>query len=263
MPTALDAVVRHVLLPARRRLLQPARRTAASRSRPGPSGSGSASRRASTSAPRRPASCRRSSGAGRRSREDRPELADRPLWKPGDSIQLAIGQKDVAVTPIQMARFYALIANGGKLVTPAPRPGRRGAESGKGAAHGAAAASRPAAEADRRRSRLPPGRSARASTRRRTTPTAPRRRPSATSRSAIAGKTGTAEKVDHAARLPAAGARTSRCGAAGAPVDKPTIVVCAVIENGGHGGEAAAPAAAEVLAKYFHVPAPKTGSKSD
>src|SRR3954454_14834389 len=39
-------------------------------------------------------------------------------WKSGDSVQLAIGQKDLQVTPIQMARFYALIANGGKLVTP-------------------------------------------------------------------------------------------------------------------------------------------------
>ena len=39
-------------------------------------------------------------------------------WKPGDSIQLAIGQKDIAVTPLQLARFYSLIANGGRLVTP-------------------------------------------------------------------------------------------------------------------------------------------------
>ena len=41
------------------------------------------------------------------------------LWKPGDSIQLAIGQKDLLVTPLQMVRFYSLIANGGKLVTAA------------------------------------------------------------------------------------------------------------------------------------------------
>src|SRR2546423_13525633 len=36
------------------------------------------------------------------------------LWKPGDSIQLAIGQKDLLVTPMQMARVYAMIANGGQ-----------------------------------------------------------------------------------------------------------------------------------------------------
>ena len=39
-------------------------------------------------------------------------------WKPGYSIQMAIGQSQVLVTPLQMARFYAMIANGGKLVTP-------------------------------------------------------------------------------------------------------------------------------------------------
>ena len=40
------------------------------------------------------------------------------LWKPGDSIQLTIGQKDMTATPLQMARFYAMVANGGRLVTP-------------------------------------------------------------------------------------------------------------------------------------------------
>ena len=40
------------------------------------------------------------------------------IWKPGYSIQMAIGQGQILVTPLQMTRLYAMIANGGKLVTP-------------------------------------------------------------------------------------------------------------------------------------------------
>ena len=40
---------------------------------------------------------------------------------------------------------------------------------------------------------------------------------------------------------------------------KPPIVVCALIENGGHGGTAAAPAALQVFEQYFGVKAAKLG----
>ena len=43
--------------------------------------------------------------------------SDRP-WSVGDNINLAVGQGDVQVSPLQLARAYSALANGGKLVTP-------------------------------------------------------------------------------------------------------------------------------------------------
>jgi penicillin-binding protein 2 len=168
------------------------------------------------------------------------------LWKPGDSIQLAIGQKDLLVTPLQMARFYALIANGGRLVTPhvvaaAEQPGRKGA---------------------------PPR------TLQRFTPPAPQlvpldsqglqavrdglylatHDPNGTSAGTfasfpvpISGKTGTAERFSN--ELGRMLDQSWWCGYG--PSENPELVVCALIENGGHGGSAAAPAALEVFEEYF------------
>lgn len=42
----------------------------------------------------------------------------REPWYPGDTLGLAIGQSRLQVTPLQMARFMAAIANGGELLTP-------------------------------------------------------------------------------------------------------------------------------------------------
>jgi len=39
-------------------------------------------------------------------------------WNPGDSVNMAIGQGDLLVTPLQLADCYAGIANGGKVMRP-------------------------------------------------------------------------------------------------------------------------------------------------
>jgi penicillin-binding protein 2 len=70
----------------------------------------------------------------------------------------------------------------------------------------------------------------------------------------IAGKTGTAEKTVPLPGYPVGHQEDQAwwCGYGPAGTgDVPSIVVCAVIENGGHGGVAAAPAALQVFEQYF------------
>ena len=168
-------------------------------------------------------------------------------WKPGDSIQLAIGQKDLLVTPLQMARFYALLANGGKLVR--PHLVQDVIEGGGG--------------------KSPPR------VTHRFVPPAPQAvglDPTAlavvqdglfqathasygTSVSVfgsfqppIAGKTGTAQKNPNTNQLD----QSWWCGYGPAnSTEPPQLVVCALIENGGFGADAAAPAALKVFQEFF------------
>jgi penicillin-binding protein 2 len=74
----------------------------------------------------------------------------------------------------------------------------------------------------------------------------------------IAGKTGTAEKVVNAPGYPAGHQEDQSWWCGYGPADAtetPKIAVCAVIENGGHGGTAAAPAALKVFEHFFHAQA--------
>jgi penicillin-binding protein 2 len=47
-----------------------------------------------------------------------PERSEGRRWSPGDTLGLAIGQSSLTVTPLQMARLMAAVANDGLLVTP-------------------------------------------------------------------------------------------------------------------------------------------------
>jgi penicillin-binding protein 2 len=164
------------------------------------------------------------------------------LWKPGDSIELTIGQGEMTVTPLQMARFYALVANGGRLVTPhlfrdvkgpgevsiVPHPTQPAPER----LDVSASALQVVREGLLRATHDPDGTS--------TAVFSPFPVP-------IAGKTGTAEKWS--SEYDRYFDQAWWCGYG--PADAAEIVVCAVIENGGHGGTSAAPAALEVFARYF------------
>jgi penicillin-binding protein 2 len=172
------------------------------------------------------------------------------IWTTGDSIQLGIGQGDVLVTPLQMTRFYALIANGGKLVQPhivkqIEQPSTEGNTSivvrefkppeprdiglDPAAVHTVQEGLYDATHASYGTSTSVFGDFPRL----------------------IAGKTGTAEKY---VELPGFnGLRDQSWWCGYGPYGTPELVVCAVIENGGHGGEAAAPAALKVFESYFGI----------
>jgi penicillin-binding protein 2 len=181
------------------------------------------------------------------------------IWKPGYSVQLAIGQGDLTVTPLQMARFYSMIANHGQLVTP----------------HVVEDVEQPTNDPRvpailRRFAAQPPSPSG-------VDPSALRavqeglfeatHSPIGTSSGvfgafpvSIAGKTGTAEKLVTLPGYPNPLKFNQSWWCGYGPYENPTLVVCALIENGGHGGSAAAPAALKVFEQFFHKSAALNGA---
>jgi penicillin-binding protein 2 len=183
-------------------------------------------------------------------------------WKPGYSIQLAIGQGDVLVTPLQMARFYAMVANGGRLVTPhLAEDVEQTGPDGKpvrvlrhlGTQPSQTSGVDPSALSYVQRGLEEATHS-----------------PFGTSSGVfgnfpvdIAGKTGSAEKLVKLPGYPNPLDLTQSWWCGYGPYDGPELVVCAVIENGGHGGVAAAPTALKVFEQYFHTTATTTQHASD
>lgn len=173
-------------------------------------------------------------------------------WNPGDSIQLAIGQKDLLVTPLQMARFYALIANGGKLVKPyvvmdVEQPGND---------FSPAVVKRQFAPPAPERINIDP---AALNVVREGLYRATHDRDGTSSGIfgrfpvEIAGKTGTSEKAVTIEGVPPGTLFDQAWWCGYGPNDDPQLVVCVVIENGGHGGTSAAPAALKVFEHFFNV----------
>ena len=159
-------------------------------------------------------------------------------WHPGTARQFAIGQADLTVTPLQVARLMGIIGNGGHPIVPRLTPLQSESESASPNSIQLASASTPANASERIVSER--------------TLTAIREgleltveSPQGTGHKAqipgllIAGKTGTAEvgrdKPDHA------------WFAGYVPADRPRYAFAVFLEHGGSGGKAAAPLARQVI----------------
>ena len=178
--------------------------------------------------------------------DERPDAFPYAEWLPGDNINLAVGQGDLLVTPLQLAVAYETVANGGTLFAPRLASQVLDLEREPGAAD------RPDAATDG------------ATSRRRAT------RSSSGLRGAVqddqgtaagvfagfpfdqfdlAGKTGTAE---------VAGKQDTSVFAAITPPDpapdQPQYVVVAIIEEGGFGADTAAPVVRRVVEALNGLP---------
>lgn len=161
---------------------------------------------------------------------------DRP-WTQGDNVNLAVGQGDVQVTPLQLARAYAALANGGTLV--APHVGGRIVD-----VHGRTV----------RAIRPPPQRHLHISPETRNVILGGMHRAAdeaggtsypvmGTFPIPVAGKTGTAQRD---------GQQDQSWYGVIAPYNNPQIVVTVTVERGGFGVESAAPIARAILERYFN-----------
>ncbi len=146
----------------------------------------------------------------------------REPWYPGDTCQMAVGQGDCLVTPLQVAREMAVVANGGYRVQPHVILRIEGESAPTYDAAKRSADLRPATiralQAGMQAVVAPGGTGARI----------------ATDRYKIAGKTGTAQ-------APGGGPHAWFGGYA--PAENPRLAVAVVVEHGGNGSEVAAPIA--------------------
>jgi len=171
-------------------------------------------------------------------------------WQQGETLSVAIGQGFNEVTPIQICRLYATIANGGilyrpllveRLVDPDGRTVKEFAPEPMGRFDDPAGALKLVRQALIAAVNEKHGTGGRA----------------AMTDILVAGKTGTSQVVKSSRYegykkedIPMK-YRDHAWFACFAPADRPEIAISVLVEHGGHGGSAAAPIAGKVLKQFF------------
>jgi penicillin-binding protein 2 len=155
-------------------------------------------------------------------------------WSRADTLNTAIGQGDLLVTPLQMSLLTAFVANGGSLLVPQLVSHRRNGEGdltweAKPEIRESIPVSIETLEHVREGMR-------------RVVNEGGTGRPALIPEIVVAGKTGTAE---HAQKP------SDAWFCCYAPFESPEIALAVAIESGGHGGETAAPIAKELLEFHF------------
>lgn len=172
-------------------------------------------------------------------------------WLPGDTINLSVGQGNLSATPLQVAVSYAALVNGGRLVTPTLA---RQLVRADGSIERDFTNANPPRDIVLRGKRLTP--EILSSVRDGLYRVA--NGPDGTAYSVfkdvpeglkVAGKTGTAEN-----KIKGQVAKDHSWFVGYAPHDKPKIVVAVIIENGGTGSSAAAPAVCQTIASHLRFP---------
>lgn len=157
-------------------------------------------------------------------------------WLPGDTVNMAIGQGDLLVTPLQLAGYYATLANGGRVLEPHVLKAVLGSDGKPAMVASTTVTARPGLTA----SNLVTLRTALVGV----TTVGTGRGAMSGFPTSVAGKTGTAQM---------AGKDDYAWFACYAPANKPRYSVVVMLEQGGHGGSVAEPAARQILSKLFKV----------
>ena len=170
-------------------------------------------------------------------------------WYPGETLPVSIGQGAVTTTPLQVARGISAIVNGGKVLK--PRVVMKVVAS-----DGRVLEQAPAGPEIIRSIDLDPTifealKKAMVGVVEHPRGTGHKAALPKVAMISVGGKTGTAQVASKESGVK----DDDHAWFAGfAPAEDPKIVVAAILENGGHGGAAAAPIAQDLFAAYFGVP---------